>query len=67
MKKAFITPKEYAEYRGVHPSTVIRWIKEGLLPAEQPAGKKGHYAIPVEMMVSNALRSPIQGWPEKTV
>lgn len=50
-RAAFITPKEYAEYRGVHPSTVIRWIKNGTLVAEQPGGKKGRFAIPAEVLV----------------
>lgn len=50
-KTAFLTPKEFAEFRGVHPSTVIRWIKAGTLPAEQPGGKKGRFAIPAEALI----------------
>lgn len=51
VKSAFITPKEFADFRGVHRSTVIRWIKMGHLPAEQPAGKKGRYDIPQEALL----------------
>ncbi len=42
----FMSPKEYAEYRGVHPNTVVRWIKSKKLHAEQPGGKGGHFFIP---------------------
>jgi excisionase family DNA binding protein len=64
-KRAFITVKEYAAYRGVHPSTVIRWITDGRVPAEQPAGKKGRFAIPAEMIVSNSTYAPLPDWPER--
>jgi len=66
LKSAFVTVKEYAEYRGVHPSTVIRWIKEGRVPAEQPAGRKGTYAIPVDMIIKDPpMYPPVKDWPER--
>ena len=65
-QKRFITAKEYADYRGVHASTVIRWIKNGRVPAEQPAGKKGAYAIPAAMIIENKHEyPPAPGWPER--
>jgi predicted site-specific integrase-resolvase len=63
-KPAFVSPKEYAAFRGVHWTTVIRWIKAQRLPAEQPAGKKGRYAIPVEMM-EKTMFPPSPEWPER--
>jgi len=65
-RPAFVTPKEYAEYRGVHLSTIMRWIKQGRVPAEQPAGKKGRYAIPAELLEKIAY-PPAPGWPERPI
>lgn len=68
---AFISPKEYAAWRGVHVNTVIRWIKQGRVPAEQPAGKHGRFAIPAEMIVKDPLFRPVYppapGWPERPI
>ncbi len=42
----FLTPKEYAEFHGVHRSTVIRWIKAGKITVVRPGGNRGWFFIP---------------------
>ena len=61
---AFFTVKEFAAYRRVTPRTIIHWIKTGKIAAEQPAGKKGRYAIPSEMITSHPNLPPITLWPD---
>lgn len=47
LHKPYMSPKEYAAYKGVHRITIMRWIKAGILKVEQPAGKGGRVLIPV--------------------
>lgn len=44
-QKKFITPKEYAQYRGISVRTVQRWLREKKLPGEQTGGKNGLWLI----------------------
>jgi excisionase family DNA binding protein len=66
-KRAFISVPEYAAYRGVHRNTIMKWIREGRVPAEQPAGKKGRWAIPREMIVENPIYPPVADWSERPI
>lgn len=65
-QSAYISVKAYAHYRGIHPNTVIRWIKIGKVPAEQPGGRKGRYAIPAQMIDKHNY-PPVPGWPERPI
>jgi len=56
----FMTAKEYAAFWKVHPSTVMRWIRKGRIPAEQPNGPHGEYFIP-----RGARPAPVGGWPRR--
>ena len=42
-----MTIAQYAAYRGIHRQTVLKWIKAKKIPAEQVAGRKGKYSIPL--------------------
>lgn len=65
-RPAFISVKEFAAYRRVHPNTILRWIKAGRVPAEQPAGKYGCYAIPAEMIIAHSVvYPPVPDWPAR--
>lgn len=61
---SFVSVKEYAEYRGVHRNTIIKWIRAGRIAAEQPAGKRGRYAIPAEMIIARPDLPPASMWPK---
>jgi excisionase family DNA binding protein len=41
----FLTVKELAAIKRVHPETVKRWCRQGLIPAERTAGQRGHWRI----------------------
>ena len=61
-----MTVKEYADFRGVHRNTVMRWIYSKQIVAEQTAGKRGRYSIPVETAPLTHLGYPgAIGWPKK--
>ncbi len=45
-QKEFITPKEYAVYRGVNVRTVLRWLRDRKIPGDQPQGKNGRWFVP---------------------
>jgi excisionase family DNA binding protein len=63
---AFVSVKEYAAYRGVHPNTILAWIRRGKIPAEQPGGPRGRYAIPAEMLIPYRTDlPPLTLWPER--
>ncbi len=46
-----LSPKEYADMKGVTAQTVRNWIKRKILKADQPAGKKGRWCIQPEKKV----------------
>jgi excisionase family DNA binding protein len=66
-EKAFISVQDYAKYRGVHRNTIMKWIRAGRVPAEQPAGKNGKWAIPREMIIENPTYPPLADWPERPI
>ncbi len=41
----FMSIKEYAAVRGVTSPTILAWIRDGILKAEQPRGRKGRWFI----------------------
>ncbi len=41
----FMSIKEYAAIRGVNARTIMLWIRDGILKAEQPRGRKGRWFI----------------------
>lgn len=61
----FITTQEYAVAWRVHPSTVMRWIRKGRIPFEQPNGKHGEYFIPKDARPIKDKFPPAAGWPKK--
>jgi excisionase family DNA binding protein len=52
MGKQFLLVKEFAEMLGAKPSTVLKWIRNGDLPAVR-LGRR--WVIPVEMVYQKAL------------
>ena len=43
----FLSPREYARRHGVHPHTVLNWIRAGKIPAiSRPCGEYIRYLIP---------------------
>lgn len=44
--ESFLTPQQYAHLRGVHLNTVMKWIREKKVLADQPSGRKGKWFIP---------------------
>lgn len=63
---AFVTTREYAAIWGVHPSTVMRWIKKKRIPADQPNGEHGEYFIPRGARPIVDHYPPAAGWPKST-
>jgi hypothetical protein len=47
----FLSPAEYAKSRGVSIATVRRYIAAGVIPSEQPRGKRGRLLIPRAALV----------------
>jgi hypothetical protein len=41
----YFSLKEYAERRGISLRTLHRWLKKGIIKAEQPYGKRGKWFI----------------------
>jgi excisionase family DNA binding protein len=52
VEKPFLLVKEFAEMLGAKPSTVLKWIRNGDLPAVR-LGRR--WVIPVEMVYQKAL------------
>lgn len=44
-KLQWLTVKEYAALKRVHPETVKVWIRKGLVVAERTAGDRGHWRV----------------------
>jgi excisionase family DNA binding protein len=53
----YLGVKESAEYLGVNESTIRRWIKKGLLPAE----RVGPRLLRIKRADLDALKQPIGG------
>jgi excisionase family DNA binding protein len=43
--KDFLSVKQFANLLGVHPQTVRRWLREGLIENYIQYGNYGHYKI----------------------
>lgn len=52
-----LSPAESAEYMGVNESTIRRWIRKGLLPAE----RVGPRLLRIKRSDLDALKQPVSG------
>lgn len=52
LTRQFLSPAEFSQRAGVSLATVHRYLKRGLLPCWQPAGKRGRILIPISALAS---------------
>ena len=52
LKRLFLSPSEFSRRSGLSLATVHRYLKRGLLPCWQPAGKRGRILIPISALES---------------
>jgi hypothetical protein len=52
LKCLFLSPREFSWGSGLSLATIHRYLKRGLLPSRQPAGKRGRILIPISALES---------------